>query len=353
MKCIFFCQSVDVNHPTQALVTKWIELFANHSQMEEVFVLTRHKGEFTLPENVKVFAIQKNNLLLRGLEWYSVLIRLLRENAIGFFWINQDGYLLPLMLLPVKLALNIPIYQWRVSPLISPQMEFCARYCARKIFTCTSKSFPMNLPNVRVVGHGIDVETFRIKNVKKTGELVTTGRMTPDKHLDLMVRMLDKCRHQFGTAYSLDIYGNEAPEQPKYRQTLERLIEERHLTEYVSFKGQVKHAELPDMLNSYKVFLNCSETALDKAVVEAMACGLPVIATNPCVEEILPEDLRPLLYSGAEDVSRLAQLLHALLSQPDAYLEKMGYDLREVAVKHHSVKRLVNEIFAEIGNNNP
>lgn len=348
IRFVFLCQAVDLNHPTQAAAVKWIESFAKHPQVEDVIVISLRAGEYVLPDNVKVFAVQKKNRLITIFHFYSMLFRILFDGKIDFFWINQGGPY-PLMLLPFKIFLKKPIYQWKAHPYISMPMKFYARYCDTKIFTCTAKSFPMIVPKVKIVGHGIDVNIFRIETVEKTGDLVTAGRITPSKHIELMLRVLDMCRHQYGKAYRLDIYGSEDTKNLGYKEHLETLIQERHLSEYVLFKGQVKQTELPAILNRYRVFLNFSETALDKAVVEAMACGVSVLSTNPCVSEILPQDLNPLLFAPEDNVERLAKLLHDLLSQPEAHLAKMGKTLREVAVQHHSVESLIQKILAEIG----
>lgn len=346
MRFIFICQAVDLNHPTQATAVKWIESFARHPQVEEVSVISLRTGEYSLPDNVKVFPIQRRNRLSSLFRFYGILFKILFEKKTDFFWINQGGPY-PLLLLPFKLLLRKPIYQWKAHPYISKQMRFYARYCDTKIFTCTTNSFPMNLPKVKIVGHGIDVDRFHIESVEKTGDIVTAGRITPGKHVDVMFRVLDICNRQYGTRYRLDIYGSD-DNNCRYRKYLEALIKELKLSEQVSFKGLVKQADLPAILNTYRVFVNFSETALDKAIVEAMASGLPVLSTNRCVAEILPQDLKPLLFVSEDNLHQIGTALHNLLSQNEARLAEIGKTLREVAVQNHSVERLIQKILVEI-----
>jgi glycosyltransferase involved in cell wall biosynthesis len=121
------------------------------------------------------------------------------------------------------------------------------------------------------------------------------------------------------------------------------------LADQVTFKGAVNQAELPGIFNASRLFINFSKTALDRAVVEAMACGVPVFSTNPCVAEILPQDLQRLLIVPDDDLDRQVEALHDLLSQDAERLAEIGRTLREIVVQRHSVAGLVDTVLREIG----
>jgi len=348
LRFLFICQVVEQLHPIQATAVKWIECFARHPQVEEVMVIALRTGEFSLPDNVRVYPIQKRYRLGTLLRFYGVILRMLFSGRIDFFWVNQGGPY-PLLLLPFKLLLRKPIYHWKAHPYISKAMKFYALFCDTKIFTCTANSFPMNLSKVKIAGHGIDVEKFRIMSVGKTGDIVTVGRIAPVKHVDAMLRMLAECRRRYGKSYRLDIYGMTLDKDFEYKEKLNILIQELNLSNQVEFKGAVHQDQLPKILNQYRVFMNFSGTALDKAVVEAMACGLPVISTNICVADILPEELKPRLFVPKDNLQQQAESLHSLLSQREMYLAEIGKRLREVAVQDHSIKGLVENVLTEIG----
>ena len=104
---------------------------------------------------------------------------------------------------------------------------------------------------------------------------------------------------------------------------------------------------MPALLNGHRAFLNFSETAVDKAVIEAMACGLPVISTNSSVNEIMPDDLRPDLITDGASEEAQAMTIHELLIKPDAELDEVGGRMRRLAVAEHSVDRLFERIVSE------
>ena len=54
MRIVFITQAVDLNHPVQAFAVRWIEVMANHADVESVEVLTLKEGSYKLPGNVTI-----------------------------------------------------------------------------------------------------------------------------------------------------------------------------------------------------------------------------------------------------------------------------------------------------------
>ncbi|GAK57892.1 glycosyltransferase [Candidatus Vecturithrix granuli] len=349
MKCIFICQEVDLSRPIQATAVTWIREFACHQDMEHVFVFTLRAGEFSLPDNVTVFSFQQQHRVGTLISFYAQIVHLLRSHHIDFFWVNQGGPY-PVLLLPLKLLLHKPIFHWKAHPYIGPAMRFYARFCDTKIFTSTPTAFPMPLKKVCAVGQGIDTTQFRPLNVEKTGDLVTVGRIAASKQLLEIVEILKVCDERYGIRYRFDIYGEAFEKDRAYQEALQCRIAQYGLSSYVTLKGAIRHDQLPVTLNTYRVFLNFSKTALDKAVVEAMSCGLPVLTSNPCTVEIFPADVASLLVVPQENIMQQAEMLHALFSKSEAERETLGKRLREVVIQQHSVEGLIEKIVKEIKN---
>jgi glycosyltransferase involved in cell wall biosynthesis len=346
MRLVFICQAVDQNDPILASTVRWIEEFSKKPQVEQMAVITLRKGTFALPRNVEVHAIKGRNRLVTLARFYEEVLRSVSRGADGFF-IHMGGPY-PVLLLPFRLLMGKPVFQWKAHPYIGPLMRFSARFCDTKVFTSTRNAFPLRLPNVRIVGQGIDTAQFCIELLPKMGDLVTVGRIAPVKRLDVMLKALAQCNHRYETSYRLDVYGPTLEMDHEYREHLKALLKQLNLSLFVCFRGAVPQRQLPKILNCYRLFLNFSKTALDRSVVEAMACGLPVISTNPCVEEILPEHLRPLLMVPAADVDNQAQAIHHLLSSDDRQLSEIGQALRNIAVRDHSVTSLIDKILVEM-----
>ena len=346
---VFICQAVDDDDPILATTISWIRAFARHPQVENVSVLSLRSGKYVMPDNVSVTAIQGKNRLSTLLRFYKAVITAMTSHKADFFFIYQGGAY-PFLLLPFKICFKKPVFQWKALPYISPQMKFYARYCDTKVFTSTPNAFPLALPGkLKVIGQGIDTKHFiNIPGREKTGDLVTVGRIAPVKKLEVILQVLELCKQRYGKTYRLDIYGPASEQHTQYLEYLQALINTLRLSEEVSLMGPVKQEYLPAILNKHRVFINCSETALDRVVVEAMACELPVLATNVCIADILPQSLKEQLFVAEDTVEHIAHSLHALMSQSEEQLTGIGKDLRKIIVQDHSVERLIDKIVTEV-----
>ncbi len=105
--------------------------------------------------------------------------------------------------------------------------------------------------------------------------LITTARLTRGKNVQATLEALPEILRRRGEA-TLEILG-EGPE----RDTLERRAAELGISEAVRFRGYCSHDEVIAALARSDLFLFPTRVAegFPKAVLEAMACGLPVVAT--------------------------------------------------------------------------
>jgi len=131
---------------------------------------------------------------------------------------------------------------------------------------------------VRRVDNGIDTHRFRPRLPEATpgqpGRLLlgTAARLSPEKNLGLLIRALAECRDQ-GRIMHLEIVG-EGPE----REALERLIEQLDLSDQVLLPGS--RAGLEDWYPTLDAFVLPSlKEGMPLSVLEALACGCPVIAS--------------------------------------------------------------------------
>jgi glycosyltransferase involved in cell wall biosynthesis len=231
-------------------------------------------------------------------------------------------------------------------PHVSRRMRFYARWCDDLVFTATESSLLLDLPNKRVVGHGIDTELFTPTSQSPDRDFVTIGRISPIKHIDEMIRAIAVHREQFGSAPSLDIVGQIGENRP-YVDQLETLVAQLALDSEVRFLGHVEYHELPKLLPRYRASLNFSGTALDKSVGESMACGVPVLTTNPCVKEILTGQLRSEL-AVTHDASAQALAMHRALSWDPGRRLAIGERLRATILAEHGLTSLFDRIIAEV-----
>jgi glycosyltransferase involved in cell wall biosynthesis len=119
-----------------------------------------------------------------------------------------------------------------------------------------------------------EIEEARAKLGKKEGDiyLVTTSRLVHKNAVDDVIRALPSLPLNI----SFLIYG-VGPDEGK----LKTLARELGVAERARFMGQASHTELPHILASCDIFIRPSRSeGMGNSFIEAMAAGLPVIATQ-------------------------------------------------------------------------
>ncbi|MDB5189514.1 MAG: 1,2-diacylglycerol 3-glucosyltransferase [Parcubacteria group bacterium] len=137
-----------------------------------------------------------------------------------------------------------------------------------------------------VIPNGVDLARFTYRHTleqvagakeklgKKDGDifLVTTSRLVHKNAVDSVIEALPL----LPANVSFLIYGI-GPEEASLR----TLALERGVGERVRFMGQISHEEMPLMLSACDLFIRPSRSeGMGNSFIEAMAAGLPVIATQ-------------------------------------------------------------------------
>ncbi len=145
--------------------------------------------------------------------------------------------------------------------------------------------------------------------------VICVGGLKPMKRFDLAVRAFTKVRETLDCRMVIVGEGTE-------REALEALITSLNMAEYVSMAGYVPNPER-EMLKAQALLLSSDYEGLPSVMIEALACGLHVVATD-CPSgprEILEEGrLGTLVPVG--DVDAMAQALTRALSSKPSDAEK-------------------------------
>jgi glycosyltransferase involved in cell wall biosynthesis len=189
----------------------------------------------------------------------------------------------------------------------------------------------------RVVYGGADPRRFTPGEPSGRREVLFVGRMTPHKGIDRLIAALPA-----GAALTVagTVGHDRRPPESGYPALLRRLADGRK----VRFTGPVADAELPALFRSAAVFalpsveytcygrqVRISEL-LGLSVLEAMASGLPVIASRiGGVPEIVRDGETGFLVSPG-DIDELRDRLALLLGDP-ALVADMGRRAREVVLE--------------------
>lgn len=182
---------------------------------------------------------------------------------------------------PYKNKINLSIIRKNLNA--ADQLASTSHAMARQVNKLIDTNFKIN-----ITPFGVDVDRF-CKNESKS--------MSSDK---IIVGSIKKLSAKYGMKYgilSIDYLVNKLlPESGlnrsiKYyiygdgdeKKELEELVSSKGLQKVVEFKGKIPNREVPTALNEFDIFLGNSildSESFGVAIVEAMACEVPVIVTN-------------------------------------------------------------------------
>lgn len=189
------------------------------------------------------------------------------------------------------------------------------------------------LPNV--------VDTWHFKPGSRTGErpltLLSVGRIVTEKRFDRFIAVLGRLRKEL----HLDVRGWIAgPSQDKELQrSLEAQATQLGLyPKYLQFLGGV--SSMSSLYQEADIFVLASDCeGTPNVVLEAMASGLPVVATNVGgVPDIVVAGETGFVL-GREDLEGMISALAELIKNEDRRTQ-MGRRAREHVQDHHSLERL-------------
>lgn len=345
MKLLIITQKVDNQDDVLGFMHRWIEQFA--AQCEQVTVICLFEGRHALPANVRVFSLGKE----KGVSRLEYLVRFFgiiwRERAAYdsvFVHMNQVYVLLGGLLWR---ALGKRVALWYAHGHV-PKTLLLAEKFAHVIFTSTNSGFRLPSKKIRVVGQGIDTGFFCPKEGKSEEgfRIVVVGRISPVKNYETLILAAEKLQHEI-EGLSVEIVGGAGlPEQEKYLDQLKKLVTEKKLKDVVRFAGPLANNDIVSCLQRADLFVNTSFTgSLDKAVLEAMSCGVPVLTCNEALVEVLGPYTNQLMFEK-KDVSELTQKIKYLERVGSGERVRLGQKLRKIVIQDHSLPRFVGKIIS-------
>ncbi len=180
---------------------------------------------------------------------------------------------------------------------------------------------------VTIIPNYVDTDLFRPHDVDKQYDLVFVGRVTAQKNLDNLLSALRNTNHTLAIVGDGDCYES-------LRQKFAD-IEDR-----VFWLGRVNHLDLPKVINQGRVFILPSDyEGHPKALIEAMACGMPVIGTRVRgIRQIIEHGQNG--YLCETSIDSLFNAITEVLAKPELMLH-LGQFARNFVVENYSLDMIV------------
>lgn len=143
--------------------------------------------------------------------------------------------------------------------------------------------------DISVIYNGVNVERFypvENKTIGKQVRLLTVSRLISRKRIDILIEAAAKLKTS-GHNVALNIAG-----EGNLMKDLKALAKRLGIGDYVNFLGRVEAEDIPAVYGKNDIFVMSSEhEGMSNAMLEAMACGLPIVTTK-CegIEELIDEN---------------------------------------------------------------
>ncbi|WP_225035565.1 glycosyltransferase family 4 protein [Winogradskyella sp. SM1960] len=313
------------------------------SQYVLLALITRlHKNDFDIKigvENHWDYAkkvILENNLVqlpkpfqVSKIPYLKQYIKVLKTNNIDLVhsWDYKSNYLEPLAcrLAGVKYLYtkknNSWSRPWQLKSILShfivyDQPEMKTRFFSNQIFA----------NKIGLIPHGVDLLKFfpLEKSPHSAFNMCYVGNINSNKNqLFVLKAMLN-----FPENIHLNLFGKP---DLNYKSTLESFIEVNNLKHRVHFRGFITQSQLPEMFRTQDVLvLSSLEEGFPVCLLEAMACGLPVLSSDSGggAKFMLQDMTKDCLFS-IDDSADFENKILNLIQDQDLYqsLCKEGLDL--------------------------
>ncbi|NQT46729.1 MAG: glycosyltransferase family 4 protein [Candidatus Omnitrophica bacterium] len=182
---------------------------------------------------------------------------------------------------------------------------------------------------IKVINNGVDVKTYqppRDKIRKSPISILFVGRLRIEKGIQTFIEAINILRQKKCASFKVDIVGDG-----KMRNSLQRYAEACGMTDVVLFHGWKASDVLPEMYCRSDIFVIPSfYEGMSNALFEAMASGLPIIASDiPSNSEFVKDQDNGLLFP-AGDSNKLASSLQRLI-EDESLCKHMGINSRHIA----------------------
>ena len=207
---------------------------------------------------------------------------------------------------------------------------------------------------VTVIPNGVDAGFFHppVNKPENPFVFLYVGRFQPpQKNLGLLMASALQLKKMTREPFIVHLVG-AGPQEEELR----AMRRDLDLADRVTFSGWTDRADMPGIYGAAHCLVNCSRyEGLPNNVLEAMACGLPVVATRVTGNETLVDHGRTGLLMDLGDPGGLAAAMKEVLENP-VWAAKMGRAGRETVVRQYtwdSVARAYADLFRSTPSGDP
>lgn len=284
---------------SQVLAWQTKVAFALAVHFDKVNIVTHGKqnlAESAIPDNVTIHVIPPI-FLKAPLRWFG-------GKMLVNFWMNtlhkkytfnkcfmHMNYQWVYLLSPFFKVHQIPVTIWYAHGAVSKPLKWAHRF-ADKIVTSTKEGFRIPSHKVQIIGQSIDTALYRLVPNHVSNRMVYVGRISQIKGIEKLIEIMHILVNKQGLQQiTLSLIGAPITETDKHYQSLLTLLIDKYgLQHNIKFEGFKPNDTIPAFYDDCFLHLSFSNTgSMDKTLMEAAACGCPVLTCNVALYDALDE----------------------------------------------------------------
>lgn len=191
--------------------------------------------------------------------------------------------------------------------------------------------YPKLLHKTKVITNFTDCDKFQPLSANEVSipddrkKILVVGRIAPQKNVLKFIQAVALAKSMSDADFTVDWYGVASPYHTAYFNDCKEEIERLSIGDIFSFKGKCERME--DIYPLYDCFcLPSIYEGFPNVICEAMACGLPVIASDICDNASIVADGADGYLFNPQSVDDMACVIKRIAESPDEFLRKMGKD---------------------------
>lgn len=297
----------------------------------DILALFKFSGEqFSLPRQTEFIQIDLSEISSRIMKWLTIarIIRRGRYHIVHTHnWYTIYGvFAAKLALVPVVIhgehssysdSAKSPFLQKIIALLPNHFIAIC-----NPLATWMQRNWKVPKRKISYIPNGLDIQRFYPNPVKhKQDKFVfgSVGRIEEVKNFPCLINAFQIFINQYPDIYSqLMIVGDGSK-----RKELEKRVKEAELSDKVIFCGETRYPE--EYYRKMDVYVNSTSTreGMNNCIMEAMACGLPVITADLHSNRSWLKKNENAIFFKPGDISDLVDKMTFLYANKDLRI-KMG-----------------------------
>lgn len=296
----------------------------------KITVLTAEGSSASFPENVVVIDLRwkPKKPISNSLTFLTKLNYVLKYDRpdVVFSHMTDVQSSLASPLLRIK---AIPHFLWYAHKSKSGYLKFSNLFVS-KILTSTRGSCPLVGPKIEIIGQAIDFDYFyqQPRDIPIRNKWVHLGRSDPSKGIATILETFSQMKESHENL-TLTFIGNAST--IKFNNDL-NLLKVQYAAEIKSgkviFSNSIPRKILPTTLAKYNLFIHSYNGSLDKSILEAVVCGLPVVTVN---QEFLEQFGS---WSGKPTPTLLDELMACLTKDAQEITSRVKIQQKTVRANH-------------------